>query len=106
MFSLQTGSDQERGRMAASGELTIYHAAELHQSIAARLAGCKTIELDLSQVSEIDTAGVQTLLVAMRSAEAAGGSLRLTNCAGGVIEVMRALHLADVLVAEAAVAAC
>lgn len=91
--------------MAAAGELTIYHAAELNQAISARLAECKTLEIDLSQVTEIDTAGTQTLLVAMRSAEVAGGSLRFINCSAGVLDVFGALQLADVLVADAAVAA-
>jgi len=52
------------------GELTIYRAAELKPLLLALPPGDGAIELDLAQVSEIDTAGVQLLLLARREAQA------------------------------------
>jgi len=51
-------------RLALTEELTIYHAAEQKQQLMAALAESSALELDLSQVPEIDTAGLQLLILA------------------------------------------
>lgn len=53
------------GKFTVEGELTIYTAAEMKEKIGALLNG-EPVEIDLSQVSEIDTAGLQLLLLAQR----------------------------------------
>jgi anti-anti-sigma factor len=55
-----------RNRLEVEGELTIYVAAELKEKIGALLSGDAAIEIDLAKVSEIDTAGLQLLLLAQR----------------------------------------
>lgn len=57
-------------KLTIEGELTIYTAAETKEKIAALLQGEQPIEIDLSQVGEIDTAGLQLLLLARREAAA------------------------------------
>lgn len=52
-------------KLAIEGELTIYTAAELKERIGSLLEK-DVIEIDLSEVSEIDTAGLQLLLLAQR----------------------------------------
>lgn len=53
----------DRCRLALSGELTIYHAATLKAELLTALADLKQpLEMDLSAVTELDTAGVQLLL--------------------------------------------
>ena len=58
-------------------ELTIYEAAALHQSLAAALLSPEPIQLDLSQVGEIDCAALQVLLWAQGEAQRLGRSLQL-----------------------------
>ncbi|HTP97666.1 MAG TPA: STAS domain-containing protein [Burkholderiales bacterium] len=70
------------------GELTIYRAAELKQP----LLGAHRI--DLSGVSEIDTAGVQVLLLAQRTAQAREHELRIVAVSSAVAEVLELLGLA------------
>ncbi len=60
------------------GELTIYRGAELKPALLGALGnGVREAEFDLSGVTEVDTAGVQLLLLARREAGARGVALRL-----------------------------
>jgi len=52
-------------KLIVEGELTIYTAAEMKEKIGTLLSN-ESIEIDLSQVGEIDTAGLQLLLLAQR----------------------------------------
>ena len=47
-------------------DMTIYHALDLKQRLMAALEAHNHLELDLSQVSEIDTAGLQLLILTKR----------------------------------------
>jgi anti-sigma B factor antagonist len=84
------------------GELTIYRAAELKQTLLAAVAANEAVEVDLSQVSEFDSAGLQLLLLAKREAGATGRSLRLVDHSPAVVEVLElfdlAAHFGDPLV--------
>jgi anti-anti-sigma factor len=65
----QSGRELE---LEIAGEVTIYSALPLHQAVLTSLAEADTIELDLSGVTELDTAGVQQLLLLAREARARG----------------------------------
>lgn len=67
------------GRVQVDGELTIYRANELKPELLAALNGAAQAEFDLSGVTEIDTAGVQLLLLARREAQARGIALHLRS---------------------------
>jgi anti-sigma B factor antagonist len=75
------------------GELTIYRASELKPLLLdPLLAG--DLEIDLSAVTEIDSAGVQLLMLAKRDAAASQRSLRLALHSPAVLEVFQLLDLA------------
>jgi anti-anti-sigma factor len=79
------------------GELTIYRAAELRTSLQAALAGLAehgALELDLAAVTEMDSAGVQLLMAAKKSAQAVRRDLRLVGHSPAVIQVFNTLDLA------------
>jgi len=83
--------------MQIEGELTIYRAAELRSSLQAALAGLAEgaeLELDLAGVTEMDSAGVQLLMAAQKSAHAAQRGLRLVGLSAAVLEVFETLDLA------------
>jgi len=88
------------------GELTIYRAVELKQVLLAAVAANEAVEVDLSQVSEFDSAGLQLLLLAKREAGATGRSLRLVDHSPAVVEVLElfdlAAHFGDPLVVGSA----
>lgn len=76
------------------GELTIYRAEELKQTLLAALVGASTLEVDLSGVTEIDTAGVQLLMLAKKAAQARQRELRLVAHSPAVTDVFELLNLA------------
>lgn len=72
------------------GELTIFRAMELKPAL---LANPQPLEINLSGVSEIDTAGVQLLMLAKKTAQSAHNELRLVEHSPAVIEVFELLNL-------------
>jgi anti-sigma B factor antagonist len=55
-------------RLTILEDLTIYNAMEQKQQLLDALSNASHLELDLSQVAEIDTAGLQLLILAKREA--------------------------------------
>lgn len=55
-------------RLTVHEDMTIYHALDLKQRLMAALEANNDLELDLAQVSEIDTAGLQLLILGKREA--------------------------------------
>ena len=80
--------------MCIEGELTIYRAAELCAGLKAALAGGGDLELNLATVTEMDSAGVQLLMAAKKTARAAQRELRLVGHSPAVLEVFETLDLA------------
>lgn len=73
------------------GELTIFRAGELMHAL---LAEPPATEIDLSGVTEIDTAGLQLLMLAKKKALAERRELRLVAHSAAVTEVFELLNLA------------
>lgn len=79
--------------LCIEGEMTIYQAADLKQTLAAALQQCEVLEIDLSAVSEIDTAGIQLLIATKKAAQAGGKELRLIAHSDAVLEAFELLDL-------------
>jgi anti-anti-sigma factor len=90
--------------VAVEGELSIYRAAELKAQLLPQ-AGTGEVVLDLSQVSEIDTAGVQLLLLSQREAAALSRPWRLGAASPAVAEALNLLGLGALLPATEEAAA-
>jgi anti-anti-sigma factor len=94
--------DRAVQRLHMDGELTILTAAERKAFLLEAIRKPYTItELDLSGVSELDTAGVQLLLLACRVSAAVGGALRVVAESGAVSEILDLVHLRAQLAAAA-----
>jgi len=115
------------GRLWAAGEMTIYSAASMKEQLLAgdillpkaacgpcgvgtekdvTFSGLQTADaadllLDLSRVSELDTCGVQALLMLRRMVAADGRQLTLINPSAAVCEVIALCGL-SALCADAA----
>jgi len=90
------------------GELTIYRAAELRLVLQQALAGLSAgagLEVNLADVTEMDSAGVQLLLSASKTGRARGCELRLVDHSPAVLEVFGTLQLAPLFDAALPVAA-
>ncbi len=76
-------------------ELTIYTAAAIKAVLQAALASPGLTAVDLAGVTEIDTAGLQVLLAAQRSATAQGRPLGLGGCSDAVRDGLALCDLRD-----------
>ena len=87
--------------LRVEGELTVQVAAEYKAVLLAALSepaegspaegsptGGDEVAVDLSGVSELDTAGLQLLLMLKREAEQVGKTLRLNDPSQAVLEVL------------------
>jgi anti-anti-sigma factor len=83
----------ETAALALAGEVTIYRVSALRQALLEALERANVVEVDLSQVSELDTAGAQLLLFGRRAAEARGKELHLRAPSAAVVEVFELLNL-------------
>jgi anti-sigma B factor antagonist len=79
--------------LAVEGEMTIYRAAELKPALLEAVRTQDAPALDLSAVTEFDSAGLQLLLVARREAQRLGKSLPLTAASPAVREVCALLGI-------------
>jgi anti-anti-sigma factor len=86
------------GTISVSGEMTVYSAAELKTALLAELAAGAR-RLDLSQVQEFDTAGLQLVLMLNRELQ---GGLGILACSPTVRATLELTHLNRLIAAEAA----
>jgi anti-anti-sigma factor len=92
------------------GELTIYTASDVRQRLLAALSGdaaATVLQLDLTGVTETDTAGMQLLLAARQYARAHQREVRISGVGGCVATAIQLLGLDDAFAdacAETAVA--
>jgi anti-sigma B factor antagonist len=81
-------TSSEIGRLALEADLTIYGAVEAKRQLLDAVRATKTLELDLSRVGEMDTAGFQLLVLAKREAQRLGRTLRIVAHSPAVREVI------------------
>lgn len=93
---LQILSSRYEGKAALKlqGELTIYAVAEAHRELQAQEAKHPDLILDLSAVTEMDSAGFQLLLWLKRRVALRGRSLALVHHSSAVVEVLDLLAVA------------
>ena len=64
-------------RLAVTEDMTIYQATQQKQFLLDALTTAQQIELDLARVPEIDTAGLQLLILLKREAAARNVAVRI-----------------------------
>jgi anti-sigma B factor antagonist len=75
------------------GEMTIMTASGQLQRLRQALTADSDLRLDLSRVTEFDTAGLQLLLLAQREAQQVGSVLTFLNPSDPVRDVFDVVHL-------------
>jgi anti-sigma B factor antagonist len=77
------------GRLIASGDMTIYQAAGLKDALQLNWPAVNgSLRLDLSNVSELDTCGLQLILMLLRRARAEGVEFVVIEPSEAVREVL------------------
>ncbi|MBS1145083.1 MAG: Sulfate transporter/antisigma-factor antagonist [Proteobacteria bacterium] len=83
-----------RQPLALNDDLTIYHALEQKQILLDALATTDELELNLSQVTEMDTAGLQLLILLKKEAQRAGKCVRIVAHSQAVSSVIDFCNMA------------
>jgi anti-anti-sigma factor len=89
----ESGSAPEVAQLALEGDLTIYNAAETKQRLLDAVRQPGAIDLDLSQVGEMDTAGFQVLVLAKRESQRLGHPMRIVSHSQAVRAVLEAYNM-------------
>lgn len=92
-MGLEIKQDKTRAQVDVQDEMTIYTAALHWEQLQPLLAQVKAIEVNLSAVSEIDSAGVQLLLALQQESERLHNQFLLREPAEEVLELLKLLHL-------------
>jgi anti-sigma B factor antagonist len=92
LFSSNTTSDGAT-RLTLNGDLTIYDAVEIKQRLIDGVRTGAVLELDLTHVKEMDTAGFQLLALAKRESQKFDHALRIVGHSPAVREVIEFLNM-------------
>ncbi|RFA28390.1 hypothetical protein CAI21_12530 [Alkalilimnicola ehrlichii] len=85
----------EAGKFRFIGELCVFHAEQLKPRLLSMLKEGDALELDLAGVQEVDTAGLQLLLMLKREAAERDVSLTLVNHSEELLNVIGLLNLSQ-----------
>lgn len=86
-FATQTTTDGA-AHLILDGSMNIYNAQEIKGRLMDGLRAAPILELDLSHVNEVDTAGVQLLILVKRESQRLGHDLRIVAHSPAVREVI------------------
>lgn len=75
------------------GDLTIYQAPVLKKNITSLSYSCDAVELDLHATEDIDTAGIQVLMLIKRELESLGKTMKVTAISDSVKATFNLLQL-------------
>lgn len=95
-MSVQVETVSGRIRAAIEPEITIYNAVLVKERLMALIDSNSAVDIDLSAVNEIDTAGLQVLLLAKKEGMRRNKDVRLINSslrATEIVNLLNTLHL-------------
>jgi anti-anti-sigma factor len=87
------GASSGAAALVIDGELTIHTAGDRKVELLGLLERGDALTVDLSGVTELDTAGLQLLLLTRREATQLGKTLEITAASNAVTEALAIVHL-------------
>ena len=88
IMSVNVRTRDGKRKIKVAGEMTIYTAAQIKRKFFANLDKCKEVAVDLSEVADLDTAGLQLLVLGKREFEDSGKSWTLVNHSAAVLTTL------------------
>jgi anti-anti-sigma factor len=86
--------NRQRARVVLEGAFGIYEAVARKQVLLDALEGAQALDIDVAGVTELDTAGLQLLVMVKREAAARGKRASLVAHSPAVLEVLDTYGLA------------
>lgn len=87
------GKNAKTCRLVIEGDMTIYTAEALKEELSKYLSHSGNLQIDLSKVGEMDSAGAQLLLLAQRETECTERELGIKEPSEGVNATLTLLNL-------------
>jgi anti-sigma B factor antagonist len=82
-------------KMRIEGGMTIFNVIDLKRDLLDTLNDSSELEIDLSQVNELDTAGLQLLILTKREYAALSKSFKIISYSPEVLSVMELFDLKE-----------
>ena len=92
-----SNSEAAVARVEIKGELSIFTAADICRQLLAALENAQEVEVDLADVSEMDSAGMQLMVAAKREAAQRERQLRFIRHSPAVFDVLELCNLSGQL---------
>lgn len=92
-MTTNTRDDAMTTTIKLDGDLTIYAAAETHKQFMVALRDGRDIEISLADVTDIDSAGIQLLVLLKRECAALGRLFSLRAPSAAVLDALKVMHL-------------
>jgi len=92
-MSIEFKKKNDIGYLMVNDEMTIYTAAEQKPELLEHFSDCSEIKLDLSGVTEIDSAGIQLLMLLKSEGVRRNHPVRFIQHSQPVIEIFELLKL-------------
>lgn len=92
-----SNSETAAARLEIKGELSIFTAADVRRQLLEALEHGTDVEVDLSDVTEMDSAGMQLMVAAKREAALRERQLRFTGHSPAVFDVLELCDLSGQL---------
>lgn len=90
---IEIESQGQRSRLNIIGEMTLSTAAELKEGLLDALHQCEKLEINLAEVDDLDTAGLQVLVLLKREAAALDKHISLIEHSPVIIDVLETCHM-------------
>ncbi|MET0051142.1 MAG: STAS domain-containing protein [Candidatus Thiodiazotropha sp.] len=104
-MSIEISTNEDGCVIVIDDEMTIYTAASLKKDLLEKISDCRSIEVILEKVTEMDTAGVQIMLMLFADAKKQGHEIHFSSHSAAVVDVLEtfnlAAHFADPIVIPA-----
>jgi len=92
-MQLQYKTTAQKTQISLSGDLTIYHVSDIKKQLLDEpRAFDKKVFLDLKEIEEIDTSGVQLLLMLRKMVMQKGGTLTISEPSEATENILESLN--------------
>jgi anti-anti-sigma factor len=96
-MSIEINNEQGVWHTRIEGELTIYTTGEYREALLEKCDTQLGMELELVDVTEMDTSGLQLILALKKQLEERGQALSFNTVSKAVLDIFEMLHLTETL---------
>lgn len=97
---ITTNVDENKASLKLSGKLTVQTSPDLSDAIAELPASTNEIDIDMTDVAYVSSAGLRVLVATSKLATSRGGVMRILHPTDDVFDVLEMTGLSEVFTIE------